>query len=121
MMGSIITAAGHALQPPLPSHLIISLGDQPQIQAATFKKVLRTCLISPGELVRVVHQGKPGHPVALPASVLPELSATPTETLRDFLRLKGMPVCDLTIEDSGVLLDLDTPADYARASSTCAP
>ena len=120
MMGSVITAASRAVQDPSLSHLVISLGDQPQIKAATFKKLLRTCLISPGELVRVVHHGKPGHPLALPANVLAELSTTPIETLRDFLRLKEMPVCDLTIEDSGVLLDVDTPADYARASGTSA-
>jgi len=117
MMGSVVTAATRALEIPSLSHLIISLGDQPQIQTATYKKLLRTCLISPGELVRVVRQGKPGHPLALPANILQELSTTSAETLRDFLRLKEMPVCDLTIDDSGVLLDVDTPADYDQAQN----
>jgi molybdenum cofactor cytidylyltransferase len=116
MMGSVVTAATRALAEPSLTHLIISLGDQPQIQSATMKKLLRTCVISPGELVRVVHDGKAGHPLALPAELLPELSITPAETLRDFLRLRDMLVCDLTIADSGVLLDVDTPADYTRAT-----
>jgi molybdenum cofactor cytidylyltransferase len=118
MMGSVVTAATRALQDKSLTHLIISLGDQPQIQSGTMKELLGTCLISPGELVRVVHNGKPGHPLALPAVLLPELSTTPAETLRDFLRLKKVRVCDLTIADSGVLLDVDTPADYARATAS---
>jgi CTP:molybdopterin cytidylyltransferase MocA len=116
MMGSVVTAAGRAAQDRSLTHLVIALGDQPQVRPETLSALLLACERSPGRLVRAVHEGKPGHPLALPAASLPELSTTPAETLRDFLRLKEMPVCDLTIEDSGVLLDVDTPADYARAS-----
>jgi len=76
------------------------------------------CESSPGKIVRAVFKGKPGHPLALPAALLEELSATPCATLRDFLGLQKRPVVDLTCDDSGVLLDLDTPDDYARASSS---
>lgn len=116
MMGSVVTAARCALHDATLTHLVIALGDQPQLQTETLRGLLRTCAASPGKLVRVIYHGKPGHPLALPAPVLEELSATSCETLRDFLRLKEMPACDLTTDDSGVLLDVDTPDDYARAT-----
>jgi molybdenum cofactor cytidylyltransferase len=116
MMGSVITAARLALRDVSLTHLVIALGDQPQLQTETLRELLRACATTPGKIIRVVFQDKPGHPLALPANVLPELNVTSFETLRDFLRLKEIPACDLTSNDSGVLLDMDTPDDYARAS-----
>jgi len=115
MMGSVVTAARLALRDPFPTHLVVALGDQPQLRAETLRELLVACETAPGKMVRMLFEGKPGHPLALPVSVLADLSTTSSETLRDFLRLKEMPVCDLTSGDSGVLLDLDTPDDYARA------
>jgi molybdenum cofactor cytidylyltransferase len=116
MMGSVVTAARLALRDESLTHLVVALGDQPHLQVKTLREILRACQNAPGKIIRVVCQDKPGHPLALPANVLAELNVTSTETLRDFLRLKEIPVCDLTSDDSGVLLDLDTPDDYARAS-----
>jgi CTP:molybdopterin cytidylyltransferase MocA len=116
MMGSVITAARLAVQDATLTHLVIALGDQPQVRTESLRGILQACETAPGRIVRVVFQGNPGHPVALPANVLSELSETSSETLRDFLRLKEIPGCDLTVDDSGVLLDVDTPDDYARAS-----
>jgi molybdenum cofactor cytidylyltransferase len=116
MMGSVVTAAAEALWDVSLTHLIIVLGDQPQLQTGTLRKILRACETTPDKMIRVVFEGKPGHPLALPMNVLAELSFTSSETLRDFLRLKEIPACDLTCHDSGVLLDVDTPDDYARAS-----
>jgi len=114
MMGSVVTAAGRALADSCLTHLIISLGDQPHLRPETLRDLLRTCEIAPGKVVRTVFEGKPGHPLALPAVLLVDLSATSSATLRDFLGLQKTQVVDLTCHDSGVLLDLDTPDDYAR-------
>lgn len=116
MMGSVAMAARLAAQDTKLTHLVIALGDQPHLRMETLRELLRACETAPGKIVRVVFDGKPGHPLALPANVLAELSVTSSATLREFLRLKEIPVCDLTSDDSGVLLDLDTPDDYARAS-----
>jgi molybdenum cofactor cytidylyltransferase len=118
MMGSVVTAARRALPDVSLTHLVIAPGDQPHLRTATLREILRACETAPGKIVRVVFQDKPGHPLALPTNVLAELSVTPSETLRDFLRLKEIAVCDLTSRDSGVLLDVDTPDDYARATRT---
>jgi CTP:molybdopterin cytidylyltransferase MocA len=116
MMGSVVTATRRALRDGSLTHLVVALGDQPRLQTETLRDLLRACETSPDKIVRVVFNGKPGHPLALPTNVLAELSVTSSETLRDFLRLKKRPLCDLTSRDSGVLLDMDTPDDYARAS-----
>ncbi len=116
MMGSVVTAAALAAQDESLTHLIISLGDQPHLRVETLRHLLQACQSSPGHLVRLVCDGKPGHPLALPAFMLRELGSTPVTTLRDFLGLHKGPVVDLTCADSGVLLDMDTPDDYARAS-----
>jgi molybdenum cofactor cytidylyltransferase len=116
MMGSVVTAAVRAVEDSTLTHLIIALGDQPHLRTETLRELLRACDTAPGQMVRVLHQNKPGHPLALPAELLPELSQTPCATLREFLGLQNAPVLDLTCDDSGVLLDMDTPDDYARAS-----
>jgi molybdenum cofactor cytidylyltransferase len=116
MMGSVVTAARQAVNDVSLTHLVIALGDQPQLRTETLRDVLDACETARGKIVRVVFAGKPGHPLALPANVLAELSVTPSETLRDFLRLKDMPARDLTSQDSGILLDMDTPDDYAHAT-----
>ncbi len=117
MMGSIITAAGRALEDPSLTHLVIALGDQPQVREETCRALIEACAIRPEPVIRTVFQGKPGHPLALPARLLAELSATSSATLRDFLSLPETPAWDLTCPDSGILLDLDTPNDYAQALS----
>jgi len=117
MMGSVVTAAREALRDISLTHLVIAPGDQPQLGAETLRDLLHACEAAPGKIVRMIFQGKPGHPLALPANVLAELSVTSSETLRDFLRLRDMPACDLTSHDSGILVDMDTPEDYARAAS----
>jgi molybdenum cofactor cytidylyltransferase len=115
MMGSVITAARRAVADGAVTHLIIALGDQPHLRTETLRDLVRACDIAPGKMVRVLHRGTAGHPIALPSSLLGELVATSCATLRDFLGLLKSPVLDLTCDDSGVLMDIDTPDDYARA------
>ena len=118
MMGSVITAAALALHDTSLTHLIIALGDQPHLQTETLREILHACSTAPNKVIRVIFQGKAGHPIALPANLFAELSVTKAETLRDMLSLREIPGCDLTCHDSGVLLDVDTPDDYARASKS---
>jgi molybdenum cofactor cytidylyltransferase len=116
MMGSVVTAAARAVQDQSLTHLVIALGDQPHLRQETLRDFLRLCAASPGKIVRVVFNGKPGHPLALPANLLPDLSTTSCATLRDFLVQQERAFIDLTSNDSGVLVDMDTPDDYTRIS-----
>jgi len=120
MMGSVITAARQVTNDPSLIHLIIALGDQPHLQTETLRKVLHTVEVNPEKIVRTVFENKPGHPLALPASLVAELADTTSATLRDFISLHLERVLDLTCSDSGVLLDIDTPDDYAQVSRRAA-
>lgn len=115
MMGSVVTAARHAQGRPGLTHLIIALGDQPQLKTETLRNLLAACASRPESIVRVTFRNKPAHPLALPARLLTELAGTSCATLREFIGSHVQDVFDLTSDDSGVLLDLDTPDDYARA------
>ena len=112
MMGSVVTAAGRGLRDSEISHLIIALGDQPHLRRETLQRMLEVCGQHPEKIIRTVFQGKSGHPLALPASLLPDLASSDSASLRDFLDSSKSPACNLTCNDSGVLLDVDTPADY---------
>jgi molybdenum cofactor cytidylyltransferase len=116
MMGSVVTAARRAARDSSLTHLVIALGDQPHLQTETLRLLLRTGETAPEKIVRTVFQGKPGHPLMLPASLTGELADTPAATLRDFIGLHRERLFDLACADSGVLLDIDTPQDYAQAS-----
>jgi molybdenum cofactor cytidylyltransferase len=121
MMGSVVTAARRAVQIPSLTHLVIALGDQPQVQTQTLRTLLTACAIRRDSILRVSHQGKPGHPLALPAACLADLGATSAATLRDFIGSLQKSPEDLTSSDSGVLMDIDTPDEYAEASRTAEP
>ena len=65
-------------------------------------------------------QGRRGHPVAFGAVVLPELLAGDLpEGARTVIRRRESAVVELPVDDPGVLLDVDTPQDYARLREGC--
>jgi CTP:molybdopterin cytidylyltransferase MocA len=55
--------------------------------------------------------GRNGHPVVLRASALKRYTEPHPPILRDHLKDLGDKVIDVDVDDSGVILDLDTPAD----------
>lgn len=116
MMGSVVTAAQMATRDSSLTHLVVALGDQPHLQTETLRLVFQASQMAPEKIVRTVFQGKPGHPLLLPINLIPELAHTSAATLRDFIGLHQERVFDLACADSGVLLDIDTPEDYAQAS-----
>jgi CTP:molybdopterin cytidylyltransferase MocA len=70
-------------------------------------------LLESGARVAVpTHFGLPGHPVLLDARVVPEILEYPDGTLREAITACGSADY-VEVPDPGVLLDMDTPADYA--------
>jgi nicotine blue oxidoreductase len=81
--------------------------DRPLVRPAT----LAALLAAPPHLYAIPrHAGEPGHPVRLPAALRPRLMAADDTPLRDVLAVSA--VIDVDVEDPGVLLDTDTPAEY---------
>ena len=61
------------------------------------------------------HAGRRGHPVAFPWELAPEVFGLPRdEGLNALVRRRSDLVVETPIDDSAVLADLDTPADYER-------
>lgn len=64
-------------------------------------------------LVRPVWGGESGHPVLIPARLVPQiLSYGGSGGLQGALNALGEPFLDLPVEDEGVTLDADTPEDF---------
>jgi hypothetical protein len=59
-----------------------------------------------------MHFGASGHPVLLKARAIPKILGHPQGTLREALAACG-PAEYVDVPDPGVLIDVDTPSDYA--------
>ncbi len=89
-------------------------GDMPLVQAS----VLRRLLAAGGDADIVVPacNERRGHPVLLPASLIPAILAEPPgSNLGHIIRRCGSVVVE--VDDPGILADLDTPADLERLDS----
>jgi len=97
------------------THWVITLGDQPHLRLETLRTLLHFSATNPDQVCQPRRLGWPHHPVVLPRKFFLELGVTPAHTLKDYLAgIPGEVTC-CEIDDAGLELDLDTPADYARA------
>jgi len=101
------------------SHFLLTLGDQPLVQASTLRSLLYFGGSHPGQVCQPARAGRPRHPVLFPREIFLQLATTPAEHLKQFLL--GIPDRRATFEsdDAGLDFDLDEPADYERALRLC--
>jgi molybdenum cofactor cytidylyltransferase len=66
------------------------------------------------QLTAPCYDGRGGHPLWMPATLYREVLALPASASLRTLRERH-PLQRIPVEDPGVLRDLDTPADFARA------
>lgn len=86
--------------------------DHPLFAPAT----LEALLSRPEPWVVPTHGGRGGHPLKLADVALPAvLSAPASVPLRDIPAMVGLEVTRVEVGDPGVLANLDTPEDVARA------
>jgi molybdenum cofactor cytidylyltransferase len=95
----------------------VFLGDMPLVPVGLCGALMEAAQAS-GYAARPRFEGKPGHPVAFTRAAFPDLMALQGDQGATAL-LKARPdavaYCDTA--DSGVLLDIDTPEDLARATA----
>ncbi len=92
---------------------LVTLGDQPQIQAAVITRVLQAFQESPEQLIVPSYHMHRGHPWLLPRADWPDVLALHApETLRDYLNAAASRIHYLEVDTPSVLMDLDTPEDY---------
>ena len=86
----------------------VALGDMPWLSADTIRTVCGH--VNETTIAVPVHQGRRGHPVVFPASLLPALTRLDGDRgARDLLR--AYPTCEVKCDDPGTLRDVDRPAD----------
>lgn len=94
---------------------LIGLGDQPQVQAGSVRKVCEAFFETKSSLVVPSFQMRRGHPW-LAASLLWEelLKMESPASPRDFLNTHQTEIQYVNVDDPGILADLDTPEDYSK-------
>lgn len=87
--------------------------DVPLVRPATVRALARAFGGADGEVFVPAYHGHPGHPPLIPAALIPAILGSDGQGgLRALLQARG--VRQLPVSDQGVLLDVDTDADFAR-------
>jgi molybdenum cofactor cytidylyltransferase len=97
------------------SAALICLGDQPQIQERSVRRVCDAFSRSKSNIVVPSYQMKRGHPWLVARALWDELLAMkPPQTPHDFLVAHAKKIEYVIVETSTVMEDLDTPEDYLK-------
>ncbi|WP_086740261.1 nucleotidyltransferase family protein [Erythrobacter colymbi] len=105
---------GMAALSPKARGVCVFLGDMPLVPVGLCG-ALTEAAEAAGYAARPRHDGKPGHPVAFTRSAFPDLMALEGDRGATALLAGRSDVAYCDTADSGVLFDIDTPADLAAA------
>ncbi len=95
---------------------MVHLVDHPTVLPETFKRLVDRYDASEKAILVTRCGGRSGHPVLFDRSVFAELGQAPLELgARTVVKADPNRVLYVDVDDRGVLLDLDTPADLAQA------
>ena len=97
------------------THWAIVLGDQPHLQRQTLQQVLSFSSARPAKVCQPSRHGHGRHPVVVPEAVFRRIAGSTAATLKQFLAVKPAPVVLCELDDPGLDLDIDRPADYEKA------
>lgn len=91
------------------------LVDHPAVNTDTLRLMLEKWQQSPDLAVRPVLKERRGHPVLMGRDWIESVLTLPlSSNLRDLLRRQSERVVELTVTDTGILCDINTPDDYRR-------
>jgi molybdenum cofactor cytidylyltransferase len=91
---------------------LIAPVDHPYVRVSTMRRLLNTFAASPEHIIKPVYRGRAGHPIILPRTVFPAvLEPSGMVTLREVLVQAGVEVRYVDVDDEGVLVNVNTPAD----------
>ncbi|MHB8352988.1 MAG: nucleotidyltransferase family protein [Burkholderiales bacterium] len=93
---------------------IIALSDMPQVKATTVA-AMREALAEGASIVACRYRGQRGNPVGFSNRFRDELMVLQDDQgARGLLEAHSSEVCWLDVDDPGILLDIDVPADWLR-------
>jgi molybdenum cofactor cytidylyltransferase len=94
------------------------LVDHPQVKLSTYKAIITKALSSPDSIIIPSFNGKNGHPVYFGRKYFPDLlSASIDEGARAVVHNHKNEVIIISVMDSGILQDIDSPQDYHHMNS----
>lgn len=95
---------------------LIGLGDQPQVQEASVRRVCKAYRENNSSLVVPSYQRRRGHPWLVARLLWDELlQVHPPQSPRDFLNSHADEIHYVEVDTSSILADLDTQEDYHRS------
>jgi molybdenum cofactor cytidylyltransferase len=115
--GEMLTSIqiGLGAQKPSAEATLICLGDQPQVEEGSVRKVCnifrenKSCIVVPS------YQMRRGHPWLIARELWGEvLKMCAPESMRDFLNTHKNDIFYVELDTPSILLDLDTPSDYLK-------
>jgi len=94
---------------------MVLLGDQPGISAAVMDRVLEAWAAGPASIAVAAYEGRRGHPLVFAAAHRAEVLSQFDEVgLRGLAHAHAGEVVEVPCPSVEVLIDVDTPDDYAR-------
>jgi molybdenum cofactor cytidylyltransferase len=101
---------------------LVHLVDHPAVTVSTFRAIVAEYARAGKPIVIARYRGKRGHPVIFDRSLFDEIvQASDSEGARVVVNRDPDRVRYLDVDDAGVTLDLDTPADLERAGIALPP
>jgi molybdenum cofactor cytidylyltransferase len=120
-LSSLIAALEVADRPGVRAVLVAPV-DQPLVAAETVRRLLEVYQRTRAPIVRPARQGRHGHPVILDRSLFDELRrADLSAGAREVIRRHRSDAIDVTVDDEGAFLDIDTPEEYERVMRSGGP
>ena len=96
------------------THFAVVLGDQPHLLRKTLGQLLDFAAAHPEKICQPLRNGRRRHPVIFPCESFAGLAEFPGNDLKQFLHSAPERLAGLEMDDPGLDLDMDSPADYQR-------
>jgi molybdenum cofactor cytidylyltransferase len=94
---------------------IVNLVDHPLVATETFQTLIASFRANPSPILIASYNGKRGHPVLFSSQVYGEILAAPlNQGAKVVVRKDPSRVREISLDDPGILADIDTPDDYRR-------
>jgi len=93
--------------------LLVCLVDHPFVAESTFQKIVNHASLNPGSIIIPRFDGRKGHPVFFPAEIFMDLMEAPLDQgARYAVNKNSDRIIVVDVDDSAILKDVDTPAEY---------
>ena len=114
-LSSLLTALDATGDRPVEAVLVTPV-DLPLLSDRTVRAVIDAYRAAPNKrIVRATYRGEHGHPVLFDRSMFDELRrASPEVGAREITQRHAESICNVEVDDPGLVNDVDTWADYER-------